>query len=134
MEIQRTYRGWLGRKQFRQAVFSLLWAKRYGFYSRHAEKIQACWRGYYTRKYIHNWEVHRAFQERARQANAKMAAHLETLSQAQEQHRLREAEQREQARLLAEAKRARFMLGTATVGPRPALSLLWVGPCREPGA
>lgn len=59
--IQKMYRGWLARKRFRALVFTSLDNARMAYYHRHATTIQKMWRGYYTRKYIHNYYARKAY-------------------------------------------------------------------------
>ena len=53
--IQACYRGYRGRRKFQQVVNNAVNTMRDGYYTEMATKIQARWRGYYTRKYKHNF-------------------------------------------------------------------------------
>ncbi|XP_032910914.1 spermatogenesis-associated protein 17 [Catharus ustulatus] len=53
--IQKWWRGYLRRKNFREIVERAYFIKKLEFYHAMAVRIQKMWRGYYVRKYIHNF-------------------------------------------------------------------------------
>lgn len=53
--VQSAYRGFKGRNKYQQIVKSALDKMRNGYYAEMATRIQARWRGYYIRKYKHNY-------------------------------------------------------------------------------
>lgn len=59
--IQRVYRGYVGRKRYRQIVKHKMQTMMAFFYDKMATKIQALWRGYYIRKYKANYYARKAY-------------------------------------------------------------------------
>ncbi|KAH8869208.1 Spermatogenesis-associated protein 17 [Schistosoma japonicum] len=53
--IQKTWRGYLGRKYYRRKLSEVVIECRHNKFSRAAAKIQSAWKGYLTRKYVFNF-------------------------------------------------------------------------------
>lgn len=59
--IQRCFRGYQGRKKFRNVLEMSVEMMRKAFYNHRATIIQKSWRGYFSRKYIFNYYKRKAY-------------------------------------------------------------------------
>merc|ERR1712106_304853 len=67
--IQAAYRGHLARRRFARIVSEQVNCMKRRHYDVMATKIQTRWRGYYTRKYKHNYYARKAYLRAVQQRN-----------------------------------------------------------------
>jgi myosin heavy subunit len=53
--VQAAYRAFKGRNQYQKVIQEAVDKMRNGYYAKMATRIQSRWRGYFTRKYKHNY-------------------------------------------------------------------------------
>lgn len=93
--IQKNFRGYLARKCFRARIKECLEEMRINYYHKNATCIQRYWRGYYVRKYIHNYYALKAYLEGLVVKNAVVLEQLkshEELINEEERTRLQKLE------------------------------------------
>ncbi|CAI2737847.1 unnamed protein product, partial [Dicrocoelium dendriticum] len=61
--IQKNWRGYLGRKQYRFVLSEAVHKMHANGYHNCATKIQSTWKGYYSRKYYFNFYARKAYLE-----------------------------------------------------------------------
>ena len=88
--IQKNFRGYLARKVCRIRVKECLGKMRVDFYHKNAACIQRFWRGYYVRKYVHNYYALKAYLEGLTLKNEAILEQLNTYeAQTREEERAR---------------------------------------------
>ncbi|KAL4623883.1 spermatogenesis-associated protein 17 [Arapaima gigas] len=93
--IQKVWRGFSARAQFRQMV-----------------KIQKRWRGYYVRKYIHNYYALKRYLEGLTIKNDQVRKDLEEFAELQRQEMEHLARERQEQWKCLQAQRLHFLLST----------------------
>ncbi|KAI4894122.1 hypothetical protein NFI96_028743, partial [Prochilodus magdalenae] len=74
--------------------------------------IQKRWRGYYVRKYVHNYYARKRYLEALTQKNEQVRRELEELAEHQRKERERVALEREEQEKYIQAQRLHFLLST----------------------
>ncbi|EDO37017.1 predicted protein, partial [Nematostella vectensis] len=110
--IQRHFRGFKGREIYRHIVKEHVKQMRINFYNAQATKIQKVWRGYYTRKYIHNYYSRKAFLTGLVVKNEIVRQQLHELSVAASQERARKAKEEQKAAQEIEARKTHYLIST----------------------
>lgn len=114
--IQRYFRGFLGRKKFRARVVETLRDERAAHYGEKAILIQKTWRGYWSRKYVHNYY---AVSEYLRVLRLKNAAVRRQLDEEEVKLSNEETKGTDQATLRMTARRERCPLPEVVLPPIP---------------
>lgn len=114
--IQASFRGHLGRIEYRRRLEKCLDDMRIEYYKEMATRIQRNWRGYYVRRYVFNY---RAYKEYLRgvvlineitRSRIKEEREREEREQAEREEKIQELQEQE------EARRHHYMLSTFTKG------------------
>eukprot|EP00042_Codosiga_hollandica_P027406 m.136499 g.136499 ORF g.136499 m.136499 type:complete len:364 (-) comp52474_c0_seq12:163-1254(-) len=113
--IQKIYRGWLARKLFRGMLLAALRAKKLAYYNANATRIQKMWRGFYSRKYIHNFYTRKAYLYALTLKNTEVKRFIDEQaeSKAQQEHTrlLVQSESLKQEKI----RTAHFLLSTTAI-------------------
>ncbi|XP_029114602.1 spermatogenesis-associated protein 17 isoform X1 [Scleropages formosus] len=110
--IQKVWRGFRARNQFRQMVKKAYFVMKMNFYNEMAIRIQRRWRGYYVRKYIHNYYALKRYLEGLTIKNEQVRKDLEEFAELQRREMERLAREREGQRKCLQAQRLHFLLST----------------------
>merc|ERR1719402_132370 len=110
--IQSCFRGYQGRKRFQQIVGSAVDTMRSGYYVEMATRIQSRWRGYYTRKYKHNYYARKHYLDSVVRRNADVRDALAQYVEAQEEKQERENRRVEEQEKMLQARRLHYMRST----------------------
>jgi len=110
--IQACYRGYRGRRKFQQVVNNAVNTMRDGYYTEMATKIQARWRGYYTRKYKHNFYARKNYLQGVFRRNIEVREALSEFVETQEEEKSRENRRFEEQEKMLQARRLHYMRST----------------------
>lgn len=111
-EIQRHWRGYLGRRFCRIRVKSLVLVMRMNVYNAMAVRIQKHWRGYYTRKHVHNFYARKQYLEALVVKNGILQAELDEYQEQQDIDRKLEHEKAVERHLYYQARKNHYLLST----------------------
>ncbi|KTG06723.1 hypothetical protein cypCar_00040077 [Cyprinus carpio] len=93
------------------------------FYNKMAVKIQQRWRGYYVRKYVHNYYARKRYLEGLTRKNEHIRRDLEEFAELQRRERERITLEKEEKEKSIQAQRLHFLLSTKQGPFRPALEV-----------
>lgn len=110
--VQSAYRGFKGRNKYQQIVKSALDKMRNGYYAEMATRIQARWRGYYIRKYKHNYYARKHYLGSVVKRNAEVRDALSQYVEAQQEEKQRENRRFEEKEKMLQARRLHYMRST----------------------
>ncbi|XP_051503098.1 spermatogenesis-associated protein 17-like [Myxocyprinus asiaticus] len=110
--IQKIWRGFTARELFRQRVNTAYFIMKMNFYNKMAVKIQQRWRGYYVRKYVHNYYARKRYLEGVAKKNDLIRRDLEEFAELQKRERERIALEKEEQEKNIQAQRLHFLLST----------------------
>lgn len=110
--IQSRWRGYLGRKYYRQLLKERVFVMKLNHYNCMATKVQKVWRGYYTRRYISNYYSRKRYLQGLMIKNEIVRNQLAEHAEQQEEQKFREEFQEAREREEAEARRKHFLLST----------------------
>ncbi|XP_064603382.1 spermatogenesis-associated protein 17-like [Liolophura sinensis] len=101
--IQRTWRGFLGRRYFRGLVKDRVFQMKLNHYNAMATKVQKYWRGFYTRKYVFNYYSRKRYLEALQLKNQQVRSDLQEFAEQQQaiERRQKEIAERQQREHLA---------------------------------
>ncbi|KAM4602924.1 spermatogenesis-associated protein 17 [Polymixia lowei] len=110
--IQKTWRGFAARARLRQMVKAAYFIMKMNFYEEMAVRIQRRWRGYYVRKYIHNYYARKSYLEGLAMKNKLVRRGLDEFQALQKRERERLEMQREQTTKITQAYQLHYLLST----------------------
>ena len=110
--IQRRWRGYLGRGYYRQLLKDKVFVMKLNYYNALATKVQKVWRGYYTRRYVANYYSRKRYLQGLMIKNEIVRNQLQEFADQQEDDQLRAQHQEALAREEEEARRKHFLLST----------------------
>ncbi|XP_010877377.2 spermatogenesis-associated protein 17 [Esox lucius] len=110
--IQKIWRGFRARARFRQTVKAVYFIMKMNFYHKMSVRIQRRWRGYYVRKYVHNYYARRRYMEGLIRKNEEIRRDLVDFSEFQRREREQIAMDREEQKKTVQAQRMHFLLST----------------------
>ncbi|CAB3976877.1 spermatogenesis-associated 17-like [Paramuricea clavata] len=113
--IQRRYRGHLDRIWYRDIVQDAVVQMRERYYNSMATRIQKAWRGYYTRKYMHNYYSRKRYLEGLKTKNSIVRKELEVWRISLEREKEIERQKDEEATKEAYNKRHHYLLSTVQI-------------------
>lgn len=99
--IQKTFRGYLGRKSSRKIVEMKVKEMRQNYFDRMATLCQKTWRGYFSRKYIFNYYKRKAYLQAIQHKNEAVLNELKEYKEYMD----RQAEEKKKLRKIPEARR-----------------------------
>ncbi|KAL4238192.1 spermatogenesis-associated protein 17 [Mactra antiquata] len=114
-QIQRRWRGFLGRQFFRYYVKNCVLVMKLNFYNLQATKVQKVWRGYYVRKYVFNYYSRKRYLEALVIKNDIIRNELEEYAEQQEQNRRRESEAKDKAARERLARKYHYLISTHVI-------------------
>ncbi|KAL3874904.1 hypothetical protein ACJMK2_037856 [Sinanodonta woodiana] len=115
VEVQRKWRGFLGRKYYRIFVKSQTLVMKLNHYNAMATKIQKIWRGYYVRKYVYNYYSRKRYLEALQIKNEIVRSELEEYAEQQEQRRRRQQMMEEKKKQEYEARKNHYLISTHVI-------------------
>ncbi|KAL0969314.1 hypothetical protein UPYG_G00225450 [Umbra pygmaea] len=110
--IQKTWRGFKGRADFRQMAKAAYFIMKMNFYHKMSVRIQRRWRGYYVRKRIHNYYARKRYMEGLVRKNEQIRRDLDDYSEVQRREREKQALERIEREKNLQAQRLHFLLST----------------------
>ncbi|XP_077095928.1 spermatogenesis-associated protein 17 isoform X2 [Siphateles boraxobius] len=110
--IQKIWRGFTARVLFRQRVKTAYFIMKMNFYNKMAVKIQQRWRGYYVRKYVHNYYARKRYLEGLTRKNEHIRRDLQEFAELQRKERERITLEKEEQGRTIQAQRLHFLLST----------------------
>ncbi|XP_041353218.1 spermatogenesis-associated protein 17-like [Gigantopelta aegis] len=113
--VQRAWRGFLGRRYFRILVKNSVFIMKLNFYNTMAWKIQKVWRGYYVRKYISNYYSRKRYLEALQVKNEIFRTELTEFAEQQAQIRERIAEQALRKQQELSAFKTHYLVSTEVI-------------------
>ncbi|CAL8364597.1 unnamed protein product [Gadus morhua 'NCC'] len=115
--IQKRWRGFSARARLRQMVKAAYFIMKIHFYEAMAVRIQRIWRGFYVRKYVHNFYDRKRYLEGLAIKNDQVRRSLDELEVSQKRERAWLKVRREQAERTHQARQLHYLLSTQSVGP-----------------
>ena len=112
IEIQRKWRGFLGRKKYRIKVKEQVCRMKLNYYNHIAAKIQKVWKGYFVRKYIFNYYSRKKYLKALEVKNELVRQELEDHAEQQEQERLWKEEALTKKKRDYQARKNHYLLST----------------------
>nr|CAG4718488.1 unnamed protein product [Naegleria fowleri] len=114
--IQRVFRGYLyGRKLKRQLLADRIKQEREQFYHYCATQIQRIYRGYYVRKYVHNFYKRKEYLEFVQQQNATVSEYVDNYRKIREEELADEKEKNDFKRFQELSKSLHHLVSTKTI-------------------
>ncbi|KAJ8400301.1 hypothetical protein AAFF_G00396840 [Aldrovandia affinis] len=110
--IQKIWRGYRARACFRQTLKTAYFMMKMNFFNEMAVRIQRRWRGFYVRKYVHNYHARRHYLEGLARKNEQVRRDLEEFGEIQRrvrEHSEMERKERERCDL---AQKMHHLLST----------------------
>ncbi|CAL8245085.1 unnamed protein product [Lota lota] len=112
--IQKIWRGFVARARLRQMVKAAYFIMKMNFYEEMAVRIQRSWRGFYVRKYVHNYYVRKRYLEGLAIKNEQVRKSLDEIEDFQKRERAWLKMTREQAVKTHQARQLHYLLSTKT--------------------
>ncbi|XP_043551733.1 spermatogenesis-associated protein 17 [Chiloscyllium plagiosum] len=110
--IQKTWRGYRSRMEFRSMVQRAYFIMKMNFYNEMAVRIQKTWRGYYVRKCIHNYYDMKKYFKGLRMKNEIVRKELEEYEETKKKEREKKALEEEERRKHYQARKIHYLLST----------------------
>merc|ERR1712123_150864 len=110
--IQAAYRGHLARRRFARIVSEQVNCMKRRHYDVMATKIQTRWRGYYTRKYKHNYYARKAYLRAVQQRNYDVRHALDQYAESQRDHAEMAARKQLEEEKMLQARRFHYLRST----------------------
>nr|CAH8875092.1 unnamed protein product [Trichobilharzia regenti] len=110
--IQKTWRGYLGRKHYRLVLSEAVVRFRRNKFSTAAAKIQSAWKGYLTRKYVFNFYSRKVYLSALVDVGEFVKSQLSEYEKEMKQLKVNEKEENERKRILNWAKSHHFLIST----------------------
>ncbi|XP_076463447.1 spermatogenesis-associated protein 17-like [Babylonia areolata] len=113
--IQKTWRGFLGRRYFRVLVKNSVFIMKLNYYNLMATYIQKMWRGYFVRKYEFNYHCRKRYLEALQVKNEIIRSELAEFAEQQDVVQKRIEEHRERLKLEREARKKHHLISTEVI-------------------
>ncbi|XP_034436779.1 spermatogenesis-associated protein 17 [Hippoglossus hippoglossus] len=110
--IQKIWWGFTARARFRQMVKAAYFIMKMNFYDEMAVRIQRRWKGYFVRKYIHNFYARRRYLDGLSRKNELVRRELDELEELQKRERDCLQVVKEQTNRVYQAHRLHHLLST----------------------
>jgi len=110
--IQKTYRGYAGRRVFREKVQNELNNIRQAYYDQMTTKIQSRWRGFYVRKYKFDFYARKRYLNALLIKNESVREHLNKVKIEKEKELENQLADKELAATLYENRKNHYLLST----------------------
>ncbi|KAK4475372.1 hypothetical protein MN116_002434 [Schistosoma mekongi] len=110
--IQKTWRGYQGRKRYRSELSKAVIEYRRNKFSRAAAKIQSAWKGYLTRKYIFNFYSRKIYLSALIDVGEFVKNQLSVYEKEMRYLKCKENEENERKRIINWAKSHHFLVST----------------------
>ncbi|TNN09741.1 Spermatogenesis-associated protein [Schistosoma japonicum] len=110
--IQKTWRGYLGRKYYRRKLSEVVIEYRHNKFSRAAAKIQSAWKGYLTRKYVFNFYSRKIYLSALVDIGEFVINQLSEYEKEMKYLKCKENEENERKRIINWAKSHHFLVST----------------------
>ncbi|XP_035268903.1 spermatogenesis-associated protein 17 isoform X7 [Anguilla anguilla] len=110
--IQKVWQGYTARACFRQMVKTAYFMMKMHFYNEMAVRIQQRWRGYYVRKYIHNYHARQQYLEGLARKNEQIRRDLEEFGELQRRAMEHSNIERDEREKQDQAQRMHYLLST----------------------
>ncbi|CAH8654560.1 unnamed protein product [Schistosoma intercalatum] len=110
--IQKTWRGYLGRKQYRLILSKTVIEYRRNKFSKAAAKIQSAWKGYLTRKYIFNFYSRKVYLSALVDVGEFVKNQLSEYEKEMKYVERKEKQEKERDRIINWAKSHHFLVST----------------------
>lgn len=111
-QIQRHWRGYLGRRFCRIRVKNLVMVMRMNVYNAMAVRIQKHWRGFFTRKHVHNFYARKHYLKALVEKNEVLRAELDEFQEQQEIERKMKQEKALEKHLYYQARKNHYLVST----------------------
>ncbi|XP_029449046.1 spermatogenesis-associated protein 17 [Rhinatrema bivittatum] len=113
--IQKTWRGFLGRKYYLLMAKTAYFNMKMNFYNEMAVRIQKIWRGYYVRKYVHNCNALQKYFEEITTNNEIIRRRLEGFAEMKQRERERKEQEREERKKDYQARKMHYLVSTRQI-------------------
>ncbi|KAM8947734.1 spermatogenesis-associated protein 17 [Pelodytes ibericus] len=113
--IQKWWRGYLARKDFRAKVKAAYFITKMNFYNEMAVRIQKRWRGYYTRKYVHNYYALKKYLDALALKNNIVRKELDEYAEINAREKMRKDLEMEERKKDSQARKMHYLLSTEQV-------------------
>ncbi|CAH8597479.1 unnamed protein product [Schistosoma turkestanicum] len=110
--IQKTWRGYLGRKRYRSLLSKAVIEYRRNKFSKAAAKIQSAWKGYLTRKYIFNFYARKVYLEALKDIGEFVKHQLSEYEKEMKYLEYKKEQENERNRIINWAKSHHFLVST----------------------
>lgn len=110
--IQKTWRGYIGRKQYRLILSKTVIEYRRNKFSQAAAKIQSAWKGYLTRKYIFNFYSRKVYLSALIDIGEFVKNQLSDYEKEMKYIECKERQEKERKRIINWAKSHHFLVST----------------------
>ncbi|XP_074165286.1 spermatogenesis-associated protein 17 isoform X1 [Sminthopsis crassicaudata] len=110
--IQKWWRGYLGRKQYRQMVKTAYLTMKMNFYNEMAVRIQKRWRGYKIRKYCFNYYYLKEYLRAISDTNQAIREALEEFAEMKAREKKKADLEKEEKRKQNQARKTHYLLST----------------------
>lgn len=111
-QIQRHWRGYLGRMRVRSILKEAVYKMRMQYYNSMAILVQKTWRGFYSRKYIFYFYRRKAYLEAVLVKNASIREEMKEFEENQMHNRVKLAERAIMEKQISWAQRNHHLLST----------------------
>ncbi|CAH8649208.1 unnamed protein product [Heterobilharzia americana] len=112
VNIQKTWRGYLGRKHYRRILSEAVVEFRQNKFSLAAAKIQSAWKGYLTRKYVFNFYSRKVYLSALIDVGEFVKNQLNEYEKEMKRLKFKEEQECERKRILNWAKSHHFLVST----------------------
>jgi hypothetical protein len=113
--IQRNWRGWQGRKQYRLLLDKRVREMRKQFFDDKATICQKTWRGYFSRKYIFNYYKRKAYLIAIQHKNEAVLNELKEYKEYTDRQAEEKRNIEKYRRLEEKAKREHYLISTKQI-------------------
>lgn len=110
--IQKTFRAYIGRKYYREAVRKRMKGVMTLFYDQMATKIQAKWRGYYARKYRFNFYTRKTYLDALVLKNERIRVQLQQTGLKNKEKEEKKRKEQEMNAEIMKHRRRHYLLST----------------------
>ncbi|XP_004685493.2 PREDICTED: spermatogenesis-associated protein 17 [Condylura cristata] len=113
--IQKCWRGYLGRKYYRQVVELAYYTMKMNLYNAMAVRIQRHWRGYRIRKYCFNYYYLKDYLRAVSETNDAIREALEEFAEMKEREEKKANLEREEKKRAHQARKMHYLLSTKQI-------------------
>jgi len=110
--IQSAFRRQKGKELFGSIVDKAVESMRHKFYHQMATRIQTRWRGFHTRKFIHNYYARKKYLQAIEEENCQMRKSLNEYEKTEREREALERELRKEKEIIQQARKVHYMKST----------------------